>query len=298
MCPLTSQGRPEGRPLRSFPPEGRPLRSFAPGRSPSVEADLQVRLLPPYLRYSVGTTAMFRIVELTSPHRITMAIGVWISLPDLPAPSASGMSASPAAIAVMRIGMSRSRAPRSTASRKSVIPSSAIRCWMSATTLPRSRPATLHETTIRRWTFSRSSMFGPCSRRTSASMRTGTMAPVGVSTGRSATRSKSAMFDASSFTSRSNVVPRSKMRPTVAPAKLLSRPHGLLQAHVDFRRFDALDVLVVLGASRSPGGRDDFRLREEDLLDAAPDLVGLGERRARQGVRLHGQAPLVELGKE
>ncbi len=86
------------------------------------------------------------------------------------------------------------------------------------------------------------------------------------------------------------------------PAKFgqqfLSRPHGLLQAHVDFRRFDALHVLVVLGAPRSPGGRDDFRLREEDLLDAAPDLVGLGERRARQGVRLHGQAPLVELGKE
>ena len=36
-----------------------------------------------------------------------------------PPPSASGISASPAAIAVIRIGTSRSRAPRSTASRKS-----------------------------------------------------------------------------------------------------------------------------------------------------------------------------------
>ena len=45
---------------------------------------------------------------------------------------------------------------------------------MSSTTLPRSRPATLHEITMRRWTFSRSTMFGPCSRRTSASSRTGT----------------------------------------------------------------------------------------------------------------------------
>jgi hypothetical protein len=30
----------------------------------------------PYRRYSAGTTAMFRIVEVTSPHRMTMAIGV------------------------------------------------------------------------------------------------------------------------------------------------------------------------------------------------------------------------------
>ena len=75
---------------------------------------------------------------------------------------------------------------------------------------------------MRRWTFSRSTMFGPCSRRTSASSRTGTIAPVGVSIGRSAMRSKSALLDGSNFTTRSNAVPRSKMRPTVAPAKLVS----------------------------------------------------------------------------
>ena len=48
------------------------------------------------------------------------------------------------------------------------------------------------------------------------------MAPVGVSIGRSAMRSKSAPVDGSNLTIRSNAVPRSKMRPTVAPAKLVS----------------------------------------------------------------------------
>src|SRR5712691_4861798 len=43
--------------------------------------EFHATVLRPYLRYSAGTTAMFRIVELTSPHRITMAIGVWIALP-------------------------------------------------------------------------------------------------------------------------------------------------------------------------------------------------------------------------
>src|SRR5678816_3750992 len=45
------------------------------------------------------------------------------------------MSASPAAIAVIRIGTNRSCAPRSTASRKSVTPSSFIRCWMCDTSM-------------------------------------------------------------------------------------------------------------------------------------------------------------------
>ena len=75
---------------------------------------------------------------------------------------------------------------------------------------------------MRRCTFSRSTMLGPCSRRTSASDRTGTIAPPGVSTGRSAMRSKSAPAAASNFTVRSNAVPRSKIRPTVAPARLVS----------------------------------------------------------------------------
>src|SRR5207244_602490 len=38
-------------------------------------------------------------------------------------------------MAVMRIGMSRSRAPRSTASRKSVTPSPSIKCWMCDTSM-------------------------------------------------------------------------------------------------------------------------------------------------------------------
>ena len=51
----------------------------------------------PYRKYNVGTTNIFNNVDVVRPQRITMAIGVWISLPDSPAASASGMSASPAA---------------------------------------------------------------------------------------------------------------------------------------------------------------------------------------------------------
>ncbi len=70
---------------------------------------------------------MFKAVEDTSPHRMTMAMGVWISLPGSPPASASGTRASPAARAVMKMGARRSMAPRRTASRKSTTPSSSIR---------------------------------------------------------------------------------------------------------------------------------------------------------------------------
>ena len=76
---------------------------------------------------------------------------------------------------------------------------------------------------MRRWTFSRSAISGPCSRRTSASMRTGRVAPPGMSIGRSAIRSNSAPDAGSNLTVRSNAVPRSKIRPTVAPARPVSR---------------------------------------------------------------------------
>ena len=61
-----------------------------------------------YFKYNVGTTIMFNSVDVMSPHRITMAMGVWISRPVLPPPRASGISARPAAIAVIRIGTKRS----------------------------------------------------------------------------------------------------------------------------------------------------------------------------------------------
>ena len=32
--------------------------------------------LRPYLRYNVGTTTMFKNVDVTSPHKMTTAIGV------------------------------------------------------------------------------------------------------------------------------------------------------------------------------------------------------------------------------
>src|SRR5437879_6368937 len=88
-----------------------------------------------YLKYNVGTTIMFSSVEVVRPQRMTIAIGVWISLPVFPPPSASGISARPAAIAVIRMGTRRSCAPRSTASRKSVTPSLSIRCWMCDTSM-------------------------------------------------------------------------------------------------------------------------------------------------------------------
>ena len=38
----------------------------------------------PYRRYIAGTTTMLSSVDVTSPHRMTIAIGVWISLPAFP----------------------------------------------------------------------------------------------------------------------------------------------------------------------------------------------------------------------
>ena len=54
---------------------------------------------------------MLRRVEVVSPHRITIAMGDWISLPGSPARNARGTSASAVASAVIRIGTSRSIAP-------------------------------------------------------------------------------------------------------------------------------------------------------------------------------------------
>jgi len=69
------------------------------------------------------------------PNRMTCAIGVWISLPGRSPANASGTSARPDANAVMKIGASRSRAPRRTASAKSVTPSSSCRCRMCDTSM-------------------------------------------------------------------------------------------------------------------------------------------------------------------
>ena len=77
---------------------------------------------------------------------------------------------------------------------------------------------------------------------------------------------------------------RARQRREAAPQlgeQLGARPAGLAQADVDLRRFDALHVLVVLGAAGPPRRRDDLRLRQQDLLDAPADLVGLRQRRAR-----------------
>jgi hypothetical protein len=78
----------------------------------------------------------------------------------------------------------------------------------------------LHEITMRRCTFSRSTMFGPCSRRTSASSRTGTM-PGGVSIGRSR-HARSRAARGSNLTIEIECGAAIEDAPTVAPAKLVS----------------------------------------------------------------------------
>jgi hypothetical protein len=72
----------------------------------------------------------------------------------------------------------------------------------------------------------------------------------------------------------------------------------LSQPHVDFRRFHSLDVFIKLRAAGAPRGRDHLWLREKNLLHAPADFVRLGERGARQRVRLHRQAAFVEFRKE
>ena len=59
---------------------------------------------------------------------VTSAIGLWISLPGSSPPRTRGIRASPAVRAVIGTGASRSREPRTTASR-SGRPPSRSRCW-------------------------------------------------------------------------------------------------------------------------------------------------------------------------
>jgi hypothetical protein len=61
---------------------------------------------------------MLSRVDVRSPKRITKAMGAWISLPGFPRPCAIGTSASPVAMAVMKIGASRSEVPNITARRE------------------------------------------------------------------------------------------------------------------------------------------------------------------------------------
>ena len=54
-------------------------------------------------------------------------------------------------------------------------------------------------------------------------------------------------------------------------------------------------MLIEFRTPRSAGGGNHFRFGQHDLFDTAPDLVGLGQRRPRQRIGLHGQAALVKL---
>ena len=80
-------------------------------------------------RYRTGTTNRFSRVEVIRPPTMTTASGCSISWPgELPAIT-SGTSASPVASVVMRIGESRSSAPRMTSSGPKASPSKRSRCW-------------------------------------------------------------------------------------------------------------------------------------------------------------------------
>ena len=69
-----------------------------------------------------------RAVEVTSPARITIAIGPSISRPGSPLPIAIGSNPSAATSAVIRTGSSLSEAPRSAVSRPHDAPSAETRC--------------------------------------------------------------------------------------------------------------------------------------------------------------------------
>ena len=83
----------------------------------------------PNRRYSDGSTNRLSSVDVNSPPRMTTASGCSISCPGRVPSTTSGTSASPVASDVIRIGASRSRAPRSTSSRPNAIPSCSSRCW-------------------------------------------------------------------------------------------------------------------------------------------------------------------------
>ena len=68
-------------------------------------------------------------MAVTNPPTTTMAIGCSISCPGMLPATTRGTSASPVARAVIRIGASRSVAPRMTSSRPNSIPSSRSSCW-------------------------------------------------------------------------------------------------------------------------------------------------------------------------
>ena len=58
----------------------------------------------------------FKKVDVNNPPKITLAIGLWISLPGKSPASANGISASAEDNAVIKIGFRRSREPRITLS--------------------------------------------------------------------------------------------------------------------------------------------------------------------------------------
>ena len=87
-----------------------PCRLLPYARAQSSSAFEGVNL--PNLSASVGNTSRFRTVEVSSPPRITMAIGPSISRPAAPAPRPAAADPSPVTRAVIRIGSSRSDAPR------------------------------------------------------------------------------------------------------------------------------------------------------------------------------------------
>ena len=77
----------------------------------------------------------FSIVEVSSPPRRTLAIGLWISLPGSSPPRARGINARADVKAVINIGLSLSNEPRITASRRG-IPLAVNSLYLSIRSIP------------------------------------------------------------------------------------------------------------------------------------------------------------------
>ena len=106
----------------------RPIRRAPRSRPEGAYYSTTARSNRPNRSASGGSTNRLSAVDVSSPPRITIAIGPSISRPGSPLPSASGRSPSAVTSAVIRIGPSRSSAPRIAVSRPQGAPSTATRC--------------------------------------------------------------------------------------------------------------------------------------------------------------------------
>jgi hypothetical protein len=78
----------------------------------------------------------------------------------------------------------------------------------------------------------------------------------------------------------------------------LPSPRGQLERYVEFRRLDALRVLVEFRAAGPAGDPGHFGVGQEHSLDHSSQFVRLPQRGSGQGNGADRQRPFVELGEE